>query len=546
MAGDVQASGPPADLAPSVAEAALSPAAAVCALCLAAHVQAWFHVSDIPYWSQSCMFVAAWALIFHMLAAVAANACTSKAVEIDEFASIVRSSNAYVQGVCFVASLVLHGACAAVCAGIVALAWRRSPKGAPPAVVCSAGLTVHFFAVRLALVAGWRTLDRRASRLLQALRLAASTVFLAPVLSVLFLGDRIRAIQLGRPSGNPQPWAQAAFFVCSFALVAQTLLAIVVPMIPGGDARLGTKLSGGDVEVTFVHLEHQPAARLGFALLRCLPCVLLGVGVPAVVVSIVTMEGPGDTPRPPLPASLVCTMFLAVQFLLIHILDRPLDGPGGARRRARPPGPREPRGAGARRGAAASLRGGPAAARAVRPLRVPAAAGGGAVRQGRGAPGVGAGRDVRGGGGRHAAAALPRRWDGDSALLATMGAEGAGVVGGCRCRSGGRRGARRRRRSLPDGPGGGGGRAFPHEARLRRQVPPRLEEAGDCQETGCMVRGPHRQASWIVFLRFHSVTPRRLRRERRVFSLMSGYQVSTRSPAREFSCVTGRGPVDQG
>merc|ERR1719201_293679 len=63
---------------------------------------------------------------------------------------------------------------------------------------------------------------------------AADTLAMAPMLCVLFLGARMRALQMDPIGGNPQKWAQNCFYCCTYALVTQTIVAISVPLVLGG------------------------------------------------------------------------------------------------------------------------------------------------------------------------------------------------------------------------------------------------------------------------------------------------------------------------
>merc|ERR1712072_909078 len=59
---------------------------------------------------------------------------------------------------------------------------------------------------------------------------AADTLAMAPMLSVLFLAARMRALQMDPIGGNPQRWAQRCFYAASYSLIAQTIMAAVVPL----------------------------------------------------------------------------------------------------------------------------------------------------------------------------------------------------------------------------------------------------------------------------------------------------------------------------
>merc|ERR1719262_649943 len=70
----------------------------------------------------------------------------------------------------------------------------------------------------------------------EALTTATLSMNFAPMLAVLFIGARMRALQMDPVNGHPQKWAQNCFFACTYALMAQTLLAIAIPLLMQGKA----------------------------------------------------------------------------------------------------------------------------------------------------------------------------------------------------------------------------------------------------------------------------------------------------------------------
>merc|ERR1719253_135833 len=77
------------------------------------------------------------------------------------------------------------------------------------------------------------------------LNLAKHTVMFAPMLSILFIGARMRALSIGLE--GPQPWAQTCMYVCAYAVLGQLLLVAVTPML-GGHLLKGKDIEG-DVEI---------------------------------------------------------------------------------------------------------------------------------------------------------------------------------------------------------------------------------------------------------------------------------------------------------
>merc|ERR1719316_5755 len=58
------------------------------------------------------------------------------------------------------------------------------------------------------------------SKLTGALQGAISTMFFAPMAAVLFIGARMRALQMDPINGAPQKWAQNCFYAVSYAFVS--------------------------------------------------------------------------------------------------------------------------------------------------------------------------------------------------------------------------------------------------------------------------------------------------------------------------------------
>merc|ERR1719247_3465849 len=96
---------------------------------------------------------------------------------------------------------------------------------------------------------------------------AADTLGMAPMLCILFLAARMRALQMDPVGGNPQKWAQNCFFVCTYSLIAQSVY----------------------------------------------------IGAIAVVCSVFTIKHPdGDDLTPPLSPTMQCVLNLCFQYFLIY------------------------------------------------------------------------------------------------------------------------------------------------------------------------------------------------------------------------------------
>jgi len=62
------------------------------------------------------------------------------------------------------------------------------------------------------------------------------SVRLCPLISILCVACRLRALQITHQRGEPQPWAQQAMFMSVFAMLVQTLSCLVLPIAMGSAA----------------------------------------------------------------------------------------------------------------------------------------------------------------------------------------------------------------------------------------------------------------------------------------------------------------------
>jgi len=112
---------------------------------------------------------------------------------------------------------------------------------------------------------------------------ARLTIQFCPMLAVLFLAVRVRALQVTDRNGGPQPWAQMAMAVCTASVLAQLLLVVAV-------AGLVDKIP--DTSKTGVVLT-QPSSswlRIPLTILRYVAFVGLYGGMIAVISSIFILQ----------------------------------------------------------------------------------------------------------------------------------------------------------------------------------------------------------------------------------------------------------------
>merc|ERR1719191_2078991 len=130
--------------------------------------------------------------------------------------------------------------------------WEGPIPPVSPAVNCTTILTGTFFLIYF-LLAVSRTYSQYVGgntfvgKFEEVMHRAADTLGMAPMLCALFLAARMRALQMDPLSGNPQRWAQNCFFACTFALMAQTILAAAIPLCMKAEVKEG-KVEG-DMEI---------------------------------------------------------------------------------------------------------------------------------------------------------------------------------------------------------------------------------------------------------------------------------------------------------
>merc|ERR1719197_1898025 len=224
--------------------------------------------------------------------------------------------------------LGLYVGFAAVCVGVFlfkppAGVWDGPIPPVSPAVACTMTLSVTFFLVYF-LVAVSRTYSQfvgdnlSTSKFETVMIRAPDTLAMAPMLSVLFLAARMRALQMDPIGGNPQKWAQNCFYACTYALICQTALAIIVPLFLSGKVEKNEKIEG-DFKYELKDKESFVAKCL--TAFRFLIMLSLYACTMAVVCSVFTIQHPdGKELTPPLSPTMQCVLNLVFQYFIIYLL----------------------------------------------------------------------------------------------------------------------------------------------------------------------------------------------------------------------------------
>jgi len=282
-------------------------------------------------WVQNCMYGVTFAVLGSTLAVLLVPLVTGKPVALKAGSSDMEKPDEVEEGgskatfyalsaVRYLILLGLYGGLAGVIVGIC----TYLPPGetdllklpAPaPAVMCTMILAVLFFVTQL-VIAGCRTYTEftgtQMGQVVDVMNAAAATVEFGPMLAVLFLSARMRALQ---HDGQPQLWAQHCMYASTGALGVTTILAVVVPLALGGKMHINEKTNERTFEV------ENPTLGMALVAVRYISMLCFYGGAVAVAVSIFKFEAPAG-PEHTLPVSptVQCVVNLTVQFFFVYLM----------------------------------------------------------------------------------------------------------------------------------------------------------------------------------------------------------------------------------
>merc|ERR1719310_909763 len=152
-------------------------------------------------------------------------------------------------------------------------------------------------------------------KVIKALEGAVCTMAFAPMLSVLFIAARMRALQMDPVYGRPQTWAQHCFYACTYAVIAQCAFAIAVPLVAGGKVEEGDK-GKGDV----IYKVDNKWCTIALEVLRWIVMLSVYLGFSVVIWSIFVLQHPkGAEFTPPISVTMQCVINLTVQYFFVYL-----------------------------------------------------------------------------------------------------------------------------------------------------------------------------------------------------------------------------------
>merc|ERR1719171_3428418 len=188
----------------------------------------------------------------------------------------------------------------AVIYSVLTIEHPQGPQYTPPISVtmqCVINLTVQFFTVYLMLwiaqtakdFMGWEM--RRGSELMEN---AKGTIQFCPMLAILFVGTRMRALMITNNKGAPQGWVQDGMYMATWAVLIQFLMVLLVGLSTAGPVQL-------DEDGTPKWEPSNPILVYVASALKWLTFIFLYGGIIAVIVGVYTMtpetaNGRGSVP----------------------------------------------------------------------------------------------------------------------------------------------------------------------------------------------------------------------------------------------------------
>jgi len=293
-----------------------------------------------PEWVQICMYFCTYAVLLMTLIVVVIPLFTGETIGVDpKTGQIPQDTEPFKSYACAIAFtalkylilLMLYGGVLAVCYGIITYVppagiWPEGKKfPVAPAVQCTMILSCQYFIVYggIQVARTWTQFSQAyfsevganfTSKAEKALITACASMNFAPMLAVLFIGARMRALNMDPINGNPQKWAQNCFFMCTYALLAQTICSVAVPLVLQGDVKVG-KVEG-DMEY---EVENKLLGSI-LAIGRYVMMICIYVGVGCVIYSIFTIEHPkGPEYTIPISPTMQCVINLTFQFFFVYI-----------------------------------------------------------------------------------------------------------------------------------------------------------------------------------------------------------------------------------
>jgi len=312
----------------------------LCVLFLGAHLRALqitLGKGGPQDWAETAMQVCAWSCLVQTCMVLAIPFFTGKRVlEADRRMQESSGFAGFLTVIRYVSLAGMYAGLVAVCIAVMLMDARSlgtkpidiwdDPRTAKTeyapqvsvAMICTIALTLFFFVIHFIYAALWSckelvrgspgTSDARAvvASLADCLHACTSAVNLAPMLCILFIAARMRALQMDPKWGRPQPWAENCFYACVGGVIAQVFMIVM------------TRIAASKTMAPRVQDGSTPFQKV------CLFCSYLATAVTytgcvATMVSVFTITAKAGAKTPPVSPAMVCVMFLVVLYLGVYL-----------------------------------------------------------------------------------------------------------------------------------------------------------------------------------------------------------------------------------
>merc|ERR1719387_1669905 len=135
-----------------------------------------------------------------------------------------------------------------------------------------------------------------------AVESAKATVQFAPMLSVLFVATRMRALQITKNEGAPQGWVQDGMYLASWALLIQFFMCLLMPIFTG--RKFTPDTLDGSQKTSDEDINAMPGGKAGaiaVTVVRYVALVALLGGVAAVITGALIMTPETATGKGSIP-----------------------------------------------------------------------------------------------------------------------------------------------------------------------------------------------------------------------------------------------------
>jgi len=289
-------------------------------------------------WIQNSMQVCAWCVLVQLLLVLAVPVITGRAPECDADGNLILNRetekggrevsghsviNTMMQTIRFFAMAALYVGFVMVCVGAFMMespaelkhVWGKD--GQPPvspAVNATMFMAYLYFFCYVCLAVLRQMNNPHHASMVALFNLSCSCVNLAPMMCVLFIGARMRALQIDPVHGAPQSWAQYCFYMCTASLYVQVFLILFCGTVVGAQVEKGDY----DGDVRFRNFGN-PSMFSFLTALRWIVMFSLYGGVVAVVTSVFTIENKKDPSlTPAISSAMNCVMNLTGQYFFVY------------------------------------------------------------------------------------------------------------------------------------------------------------------------------------------------------------------------------------